>query len=188
MSCSAPSSSAPRHAEAPRSWNGRPKGPVAYNPYARGSATRDRRQGARRRGVHRAALPAPGTAVSRARGPCDARTRTLPVTPLSLMEHMDPAQLEATARELPDAERPSRDAEVPGRAHRPSEAGPRRHPGPAVDPRRVRRPAMARKPDRQARALTSSRPSRSGPSCTSASSQTFGRCSRRSSPPRSSAT
>ena len=55
--------------------NGRPTGDCVYNPYARGSETRDRRQGPGRRALHRAALPAPGSALPRSRraGPAPDR-------------------------------------------------------------------------------------------------------------------
>ena len=81
-----------------------PEGPVAYNPYARGSASEiaDKAlSGEVFTEPHylRQAQRFLGHAV---RAMQDAN---VPVTPLSLMEHMDPAQLEATTRELPNAER-----------------------------------------------------------------------------------
>ena len=57
-----------RGAPGARSSNGRPAGPSAYNPYAPRQRRRDRRQGARGRALQRAALPAPGAALPRARG------------------------------------------------------------------------------------------------------------------------
>ena len=78
-----------------------PEGPVAYNPYARGSASEiadKARSGEEFTEPHylRQAQRYLGHTV---RAMHDAK---VPVTPLSLMEHMSPIQLEATSRELPD--------------------------------------------------------------------------------------
>ena len=81
-----------------------PDGAAVYNPYARGSDDRDRRQGAGGRALHRAALPASGAALSRARGARAARGRERDVSLRRIVEHLDPARLELLARELPEAQ------------------------------------------------------------------------------------
>ena len=105
---------------------------------------RDRRQGALRRGVHRAALPAPGPAVPRARGPRDARRQSRRDAAVA-----DGAHEPATARgHITRAARRARrrTPEVSGRAHRSAEERPRRDPRQALDPCRVRHRAMGRQP------------------------------------------
>ena len=70
-----------------------PDGRLRLQPVRHGERERDRRQGARRRALHRAALPAPGAALPRS---CGARAAA-PASagePEAIVAHMDPARLE----------------------------------------------------------------------------------------------
>ncbi len=119
-----------------------PEGPSAYNPYAHGTSTEIADKALAGETVHRAALPAPGPALPRTRGPHDARR-----TGTGQPDHTDgaprPAQSWRRPQESSPTRRPrprrhtwtrsttARQRELVGRAR------------PPVDPRRVRDPPVA---------------------------------------------
>ena len=157
--------------------------PLAYNPYAHGSDSEipTRRSPARRSEPHylRLAQRYLGHAVR------TMRAADVPISPASLMAHMDPgcsSERAAAARGGGYGR-----ARVPGPVERSPAARARRRARSPLDPRRVRRRPLARPRRRDAEldlraAIAAMR------SSTSASTPTAGCCSRRCSPPRSSAT
>ena len=166
-----------------------PEGPLAYNPYAHGTATEVADKalaGELFTEPHylRQAQRYLGHAVR-----VDARRAGSRRRPSSLMAHLDPRELEVSAHAgYPRTRGGAASQALSGRAGGASAPRAGRRPRPPLDPRRVRRARVARPGRRATRARPSRGASRSGRSSTSASTPTAARCSRRCWRRRSSAT
>ena len=136
-----------------------PRRPELLQPLRARQRGRDRRQGARRGALQRAALPAPGAALPRARRPGARGARRDADAGAGWLELMDPRASSSSARAMPDEEHAREDLRLSRLARRAAASGARGDARPPRDPRRVGARAPARARGRRAGA----RPAGGGP-------------------------